>query len=84
MKATIEVTQSDIYNGHRNECNKCPIALAMSRYFKCEVTVAYNYCQIPNKLGGSIRIINSEVMQRFIDDFDSGRPVQPFSFEISY
>lgn len=77
----IEVIQDDIDNGQRNRCRYCPIALALSRttgktwevgYSNCSLMGHYNHLHLPDNATA------------FINLFDGGRTVRPFSFELEY
>ena len=72
----VTVTAEDIKNGMSHP-KYCPIALALNRVgFK---RVKVNETEI--RLGECV-IPTSKVMQRFIDRFDHGQPVQPTRFRI--
>jgi hypothetical protein len=81
----IEVTQEDIDNGLRGNCRQCPIALVVARstgalYVSVNSGIQWSYfrgCVSPEHW----RRIPLEVF-RFMSDFDRGRPVEPFSFEL--
>jgi hypothetical protein len=73
----ITVTQEDISQGVRCSCNTCPVARAASRAFGGNVLVrttdllAFSrWYQLPTEA------------TQFIADFDTNKPVQPFSFEV--
>lgn len=73
----IKVIQSDIDNGFKCECRGCPIYYALIRtgfedpIVTNEYITEFHYSYILPK-----------VAQKFIDDFDAGRKVKPFEFEI--
>ncbi len=75
----ISVTQSHIDKGKQGQCSNCPVALAMNEVMD-KVAVAYNYFLI----GDGPRIALPAIVQTFILDFDCGRHVEPFEFEINY
>jgi hypothetical protein len=83
MKTTIKVTQEDINKGIRENCLKCPVALACRRTFNCYVRVLYSVIEIstPRKL---IRINMPSIVDDFINDFDTGCVYRqgPFEFEL--
>jgi hypothetical protein len=71
----IDVTQEDIANGVREDGTSCPIALA------CERAGLYAP-NVDNEIAtdeGNYNMTAEAI--RFIEDFDSGQPVKPFSFE---
>ena len=76
----IAVTEKHILDGVQNDPKHCPIALAFGSVITapgldvggCSVELTAGiYVRIPAKVG------------RFIQDFDHGTPVKPFSFETS-
>lgn len=75
----IEVTQADIDEGDACNCRECPVALAIARAVGVEVRVEYLRVFIKEKI-----IHLPEQAVDFIDDFDSERPVKPFSFDLAY
>jgi hypothetical protein len=78
----INVTQDDIDKGEPCRAFCCPIALAIERQTKAlpESVVVYRQITIGSKF-----IMDSppEVLN-FIDKFDDGKNVEPFSFELPY
>lgn len=80
----IDVTADDILHGVRKSCSQCPLAYAFSRELGYCVNVhggrATNY-----KLGdGRIFMCYLPIdAQIFMLDFDSGYPVEPFSFNVT-
>ena len=76
---TIKVTREDISKGMPLESDACPISLAIKRTMKVkrvdvsayEITVGSTKMSIPRSA------------KRFMLDFDDGRPVKPFSFQLS-
>jgi len=76
----ISVTQEDIDNGKRKECDSCPVALAIMRHFKAksvwvDVHGIYYYHNDVNDCGKEP--MTKEILE-FIIDFDAGRNVKPF------
>jgi len=73
----IEVTQKDIDNGIRCDIGNCPIALAMTRRFNKRVTIGQSYTLCNDK------VVSLPFDARtFILEFDDGKIVQPFTFNI--
>lgn len=82
---TIEVTRAHIRHGKRGECRNCPIALAVDSHLNRD-----HYCEVHHDLS----ILNKHYLfsrvsmplpasaLNFAMDFDYGRPVEPFSFDI--
>jgi hypothetical protein len=84
----IEVTADDIANGTLGDECRCPIALAVARQLGIEAPEGYlaimdSQIKIGSDPGdwhwGDLYRLPS-VAEGFIDDFDSGREVQPFTF----
>lgn len=74
----ITVTQKDIAKGKRYDCGYCPTALAIQRASKNEdVAVMGMRCEIDGEL---FDLPEKAIL--FIHNFDLGKPVKPFSFEI--
>jgi hypothetical protein len=75
---TINVTQSDIQKGSRNNCVMCPIALAIRRAIPGSAVL----------VGGKRVDINGknydlpESARKFIYQFDNDTQVIPFSFTL--
>ena len=74
----IDVTQEDIDRGVKGACTQCPVALALARAFP-DVYVDVATTQL---LVGDEFIRAPSVVSIFIEDFDDGEPVQPFSFDL--
>lgn len=73
----IKVTQTDIETGQRCMSRQCPIARAIHRLVKCDVSVNVVSAEINGK-----RVALPDSAIEFIDQFDRRKPVQPFEFEI--
>lgn len=74
----ITVTREDITNGQKCSTNRCPIALAATRATRHHVIVSTSYIMLP---GIEVPLPNSACT--FIGEFDSGRTVEPFEFEVA-
>lgn len=74
----VDVTADDISRGERNNTFNCPIAMALKRLGVEHPIVNRGYwfdswaVLYPSRLPVEAR--------RFIEAFDQGRPVEPFSF----
>ena len=79
MKKKITVTRRDIERGKKGSPNSCPVALAVKRLGHKNVGVGL--CSI--SWSGMPVAIMSMTAQYFIERFDSGKPVKPFSFTVS-
>ena len=74
----IEVTAEDIKKGEQGNCWRCPIALALIRAFRTDDVAAPGpYARINHE-----RLDLPNEVRRFIDDFDNGDEVSPFTFEL--
>ena len=73
----VQVTEEDIAKGVPLKIHKCPVARAIARVVGKEVRVA----NLSYSFDGSEFPLPSVAID-FIADFDIGRPVQPFEFEL--
>ena len=85
-KVTIEVTDDDIFDGIKNSCHNCPIALAAIRIDVARIiSVNSISMEVRNSYSrvGDIIVLPNEAID-FIAAFDGLGPtaVEPFSFEI--
>lgn len=88
-KLTIEVTEHDIKNGQPCAPECCPIALAFRERWGLdedeELHVDKYGILIENGNGEeTFRCPMPDAGCRFIDDFDAGRPVSPFTLTLTY
>ncbi len=82
MIVTIEVTQADIDAGVREDCGLCPVARAVSRSTKQDVSV-YDVClTLWDRGTRSTQIGLPADVRQFVKMFDAGESVRPFSFTI--
>jgi hypothetical protein len=83
-KVTVSITQEDIDEGCRSDADNCPGALAISRatgYVAKVGMVSISLRHADN--GQRFEDINCPAMLRhFIEQFDNGNKVSPFSFEL--
>jgi hypothetical protein len=80
----IKVTQADIDAGKPRKCGQCPLALALIRRLKPvadTLTVAGKISYLDTKGNHRIAYTPDEAYN-FWTDFDAGRPVKPFSFNL--
>jgi hypothetical protein len=83
----IQVTQEDIDSGRRLLCGPewrprsqyCPIALAIERAICAPVWVGDTVWGFK---GGPVNRTLPRAAAEWADDFDQGRPVAPFEFEL--
>jgi hypothetical protein len=76
---TVKITADDIAAGETVSANNCPIALALKRHFPRRKEIAVGDWSI--RLGSTVIGIPKKA-ERFLDRFDDGKRVRPFSFEI--
>jgi hypothetical protein len=76
---TIHVTEDDIRAGKRDDCEFCPVALAMQRALGGMVYVRSNSYDIK---GGSFDVLPIGVQEK-IHYFDACGLMKPFQFTIS-
>lgn len=77
---TVTVTEADIAAGERKRCTVCPVALAMKRDLGWKFAFAG-----PTYLRDGIskdQVPTPPAVLTFMDAFDSGSPVRPFSFTV--
>lgn len=76
---TIHVTAEDIATGVRGECMTCPVAIAVNR-----VTRTWCYVFSDGHIGihGDQWIEAPREVSMFLQMFDAGLPVTPFTFEL--
>lgn len=82
-KHKITVTQDDIDEGCALSANNCPIARALVREFYNPDVWVGSSVRIRYPSGGSRRYEISRAARRFINRFDEGKEVKPFSFIIT-
>ena len=80
--ATIDVTQEDIAKGDARNPESCPVALAASRVCK-QPMMAGSY-RLHSVMGATQYRTGAipKSVQRWIEDFDEGRSVEPIKFEV--
>jgi hypothetical protein len=81
----VEVTADDIAIGKRGMPWCCPIARAIKRARGASRVIIGIFKGLAYEGDTAHRVVLfdiPEVARSFISDFDSGRPVEPFSFEI--
>lgn len=76
----IEVTEEDIKLGQKESCYMCPIARAIERTTKSLWGVRGEFAFRASS--PDICVDLPDAAQNFISLFDSGCPVEPFTFEI--
>ncbi len=79
----ITVTTADIANGAKGFASTCPVALALSRETRRYCLVAQDEITVYDESHkASSRMTTPELVVAFINNFDGGRVVEPFTFEL--
>ena len=84
-RMTIKVTQEDINNGEKSSCTGCPIALALRRKFRAAKQVEVGTSMVNIWYDEKLKQIKlPKSITTFIERFDDGCGVQPFTKVVSY
>ena len=75
----IDVTYDDIQHGKQRSCFDCPVALAMTRAVGCRTTVGRSSFTLEPRWWGAAL---PEEAASFVDRYDGGVPVEPFTFHV--
>lgn len=79
----VQVSKGHIETGQKQKCQSCPVALALAEATGVLWHVTPSYLIVWR--GRLVpHVTTPEEVQRFIRDFDAGKAVQPFSFEIPW
>ena len=78
----ITVTQEDIEQGRRSEPNECAVARAFLRAGVDHFGVMGARVMVANRLGHLVNLMLPRSVQNWILDFDAGKFVVPFAFNI--
>jgi hypothetical protein len=81
LSLRIEVTQPDIAHGVRDICDRCPVALALSRVIPGRGPATVDTDSFYFDWGSEVYMLPREA-QEFIKKFDGGDPVEPISFDV--
>jgi hypothetical protein len=76
----VSVTAADITAGTRGRARSCPVCLAMNRATG-KKGVAGRLLLWPDDRAG--HVATPPAVAAWMEDFDEGRPVRPFTFEIA-
>jgi len=83
MLITLEVTQEDIAAGVKQNCYECPISKALTRMgYSNVLTSTLGILGTINDIRYRCRIPPEALV--FIGDFDKGKTVSPFTFNIDF
>jgi len=77
---TIQVTQEHIDAGEPKSAGNCPVALALLEI--CYDPRVYPGGSMSIRYAGVLRWPISKVVSKFIDRFDRGETVEPFTFRV--
>ena len=79
----VQVTEQDIEEGKRHNCHLCPVALAVARTLGMKTDDVLMTGDVYIRWEGW-RLLGdgSFKIRRFAANFDKGKPVKPFSFEL--
>lgn len=81
MQLTIQVTEEDIREGWAGLCNRCPVALALSRAPGCPWNVGGSSAA-PRDADTDAFVRLPDIARRFIERFDGGDSPEPFTFTV--
>ena len=78
----VSLIQADIDHGVPGDCLRDPVALALQRITGVRWRVDRQICY-PDAGGKHRPFVTPKQLNRFLSDFDDGKPVKPISFELS-
>ena len=78
----IEISQEDINKGKQSDPEKCPIARAINRKKLRDVSVYSDSITWRDQKNDLCEQDNTNKIRKFIDNFDHGIKVSPFSFNL--
>ena len=84
ISQVISISEDNIINGYACDSAQCPIALALlDKYNECQPLVDTH--EISVRLNNKVYVAKTpkEAIE-FIDNFDVGNPVEPFSFTLEF
>lgn len=90
LKITVNVTEEDIKNGVKEDCEACPIALALIRTVPgTYAEVNNNYIIVREYVDSATdkkcwRAWPSDLVRAFIEDFDQGVGAHPTTFNLVF
>lgn len=84
MNTVIQVQPQHIKHGRAGWCNACPVALAIMPHIRIDASpaVGLSFIIIKTPTGLEGRALIPLEAQTWIRDFDSMKPVKPFSFTL--
>jgi hypothetical protein len=85
----VSVTESHIKRGSEGDPHGCPVALALrSKKYTFGPGLGHGVGQDTisffNRSGRTVEIETPKQVSKFINRFDAGKKVKPFSFKLSY
>jgi len=82
---TVRVTKDDIKNGKREDPKSCPIARAVRRRLGHRfVRAAHGFLAVKDGRGAMLYYDAPSSYRDFIDRFDGGKFVRPFTVEFTF
>jgi hypothetical protein len=84
MTLHVDVTQADIEAGETGDCSNCPVALAVRRAAVAAGLPDADWVEVcfPRIKIGHVAFSFPRGIGQFVDDFDAGESVRPFSFDL--
>jgi hypothetical protein len=79
---TVQVTQRHIDKGEKNDCNYCPVGIAMRESTGCYVVVTQQAAAFTHDKYGTFAEKMPKSVERFIERYDRGESVKPFQFRL--
>lgn len=77
---TLRITAQDIEQGEREECSKCPAALALKRLFPGKrIRVEYGAYRI-----GRDWFCSPKSLEKFVERFDGGHSMLPTRIKLTF
>jgi hypothetical protein len=81
----VSVTAGHIAKGVRHSCRLCPVARALTEAFPDAELLAVDSAHVAmGEPGRWAEVDLPAVATRFIEAFDHGGPVEPFTFDLDY
>ena len=77
-KIVVKITETDIFEGRRDDSEACPIALSLKRLFPEDVVCVESWQICINGVAHP----TSSFVNDWIDAFDDGCDMEPFTFEL--
>ena len=82
MKVVVDITEDYIKKGHAGDCLKCPIALAL-KAIGHGAWVEKKFMKVDIPKGGTTFVTLPREAELFVEFFDKGYDVKPFTFSFT-